>query len=64
MEWNRSQIIFGFATLVQVHKAVKVWLLRSVKLGFTELVLNQCCGAGSGAAEIMWDLEPEPKLNF
>ena len=24
----------------------------------------QCCGAGAGGAEIIWDLEPEPKLNF
>ena len=25
---------------------------------------TQCCGAGAGGAEIIWDLEPEPKLNF
>ena len=24
----------------------------------------QCCGAGAGGAEIIWGLEPEPKLNF
>ena len=26
----------------------------------------QCCGAGAGGAEIIWDLEPEPepKLNL
>ena len=24
----------------------------------------QCCGAGAGGAEIIWDLEPEPKLSF
>ena len=24
----------------------------------------QCCGAGAGGAEIIWDLEPEPELNF
>ena len=23
--------------------------------------LKQCCGAGAGEAEIIWDLEPEPK---
>ena len=24
----------------------------------------QCCGAGAGGAEIIWDLEPEPKLDI
>ena len=27
-------------------------------------IVNQCCGAGAGGAEIILDLEPEPKLNF
>ena len=27
-------------------------------------VANQCCGAVAGGAEIIWDLEPEPKLNL
>ena len=26
--------------------------------------LKWCCGAGAGGAKIIWDLEPEPKLNF
>ena len=25
---------------------------------------GQFCGAGVGGAEIIWDMEPEPKLNF
>ena len=25
---------------------------------------DQCCGAGAGGAEIIWDLEPEPKFSF
>ena len=25
---------------------------------------KKCCGAGAGGAEIILDLEPEPKLNF
>ena len=32
-----------------------------------DMVLGyQCCGAGAGGAEIIWDLEPEPepKLNL
>ena len=34
-----------------------------VKLAVRE---NQCCGAGAGGSETIWDLEPEPepKLNF
>ena len=27
-------------------------------------IIMQCCGAGAGGAEIIWDLEPELKLNF
>ena len=37
-------------------------------LGMTMMMITfkQCCGAGAGGAEIIWDLEPElePKLNF
>ena len=31
-----------------------------------KVLKKQCCGAraGAGGAEIIWDLEPEPKLNF
>ena len=25
---------------------------------------KQCCGAGAGGAKIIWDLEPEPKINL
>ena len=33
-------------------------------LGMTMMMITfkQCCGAGAGGAEIIWDLEPEPKL--
>ena len=31
---------------------------------FVVYLINQCCGTGAGGAEIIWDLDPEPKLNF
>ena len=38
------------------------------KTYFMTAVKNQCCGAGAGGTEIIWDLEPEPgpkpKLSF
>ena len=41
---------------------------RSISLVGLEVakgcIFYQCCGAGAGGPEIIWDLEPEPKLNF
>ena len=43
----------------------RVDLLEFALPTYTGIVCEiQCCGAGAGGAEIIWDLEPEPKLNF
>ena len=41
-----------------------VILKRKEKIRDFYVVKYQCCGAGAGGAEIIWNLKPEPKLNF
>ena len=39
---------------------------KNVSPKYLNTYIKQCCGAGAGGEEIIWDLkpEPEPKFNF
>ena len=45
-------------------RRLRLHTLKIFFLSFKKLIVNQCCGAGAGGAEITWDLEPEPKFNI
>ena len=55
LEWKSLRFTYKY------YKIFSIWLNL-----FIPRYLSQCCGAGAGAggAEIILDLEPEPKLNF
>ena len=59
-----GQLVGVLHVLLQPEHRHNTWRPKRKKKrqGDNTEIKNQCCGAGG--AKIIWDLEPEPKLNF